>query len=224
MHWTKRSFSPTLYTNVASSYISICHIYQYHYITDLLYISAFHVLFLNGALRGPNQMAPLILLSNGLVAYPVGRRFMKNIPFDLHTIFCVMFYCAILAGSYDSFTHILQGSFTGTVTTYQSCSYPEELQWRHNERGVVSNQKPHDFLLNCLFKRRSNKTSKLRVTGLCEGNSPGPVNSPHKGPVTRKMFPLDDVSMGYVSDPLLPSHNKIQVWTMCIIIGLCRIL
>ena len=39
------------------------------------------------------------------------------------------------------------------------------------------------------------KTSKLRVTGLCAGNSPGPVNSPHKGPVTRKMFPFDDVIM-----------------------------
>ena len=32
-------------------------------------------------------------------------------------------------------------------------------------------------------KRRSNKTSKLRVTGLCE----------HKRPVMRKKFPLDDV-------------------------------
>ena len=30
---------------------------------------------------------------------------------------------------------------------------------------------PHDCLLNGLFKRRSNKTSKLRVIGLCEGNS-----------------------------------------------------
>ena len=37
------------------------------------------------------------------------------------------------------------------------------------------------------------KISKLRVTGLCAGNSPGPVNSPHKGPVTQKMFPFDDV-------------------------------
>ena len=27
------------------------------------------------------------------------------------------------------------------------------------------------------------------------GNSPGPVNSPHKGPVTQKMFPFDDVIM-----------------------------
>ena len=28
------------------------------------------------------------------------------------------------------------------------------------------------FLLNCLFRHRSKKTSELRVTGLCEGNSP----------------------------------------------------
>ena len=43
------------------------------------------------------------------------------------------------------------------------------FQWRHNERDGVSN---HDCLLNCLFRRRSKKTWKLRVTGLCEGNSP----------------------------------------------------
>ena len=42
---------------------------------------------------------------------------------------------------------------------------------------------------------RPKKTSKLRVTGLCAGNSPGPVNSPHKGPVTRKKFPFDDAIM-----------------------------
>ena len=44
------------------------------------------------------------------------------------------------------------------------------LQWRHNERDGVSNHQPHDCFLNCLFRRRSTKTSKLRVTGLCEGN------------------------------------------------------
>ena len=36
----------------------------------------------------------------------------------------------------------------------------------------VSNHQPHDCLLNRLFRRRSKKTSKLRVTGLCEENSP----------------------------------------------------
>ena len=47
------------------------------------------------------------------------------------------------------------------------------LQWRHNRRDSISNDQPRDCLLNRLFRRRSKKTSKLRVTGLCAGNSPG---------------------------------------------------
>ena len=31
---------------------------------------------------------------------------------------------------------------------------------------------PHDCLLNRWFRHRSKKTSKLHITGLCEGNSP----------------------------------------------------
>ena len=69
------------------------------------------------------------------------------------------------------------------------------LHWHHNDHDSVSNHQPHGCLLNRLFRRRSKKTPKLCVTGLCAGNSPGPVNSPHKGPVTRKMFPFDDVIM-----------------------------
>ena len=67
------------------------------------------------------------------------------------------------------------------------------LQWRHNERHAVSNNQCLDCLLRRLFRRKSQKTSKLSVTGLCEGIHPWLVNSPHKGPVTRKMFPFDDV-------------------------------
>ena len=72
---------------------------------------------------------------------------------------------------------------------------PTPLQLRHNDHDGVSNHQPHGCLLNRAFGRRSKKTSKLRATGLCAGNSSWPVNSPHKGPVTRKMFPLDDVIM-----------------------------
>ena len=64
------------------------------------------------------------------------------------------------------------------------------LQWRHNERDGVSNHQPHNYLLNRLFMHRSKNKWKFSVTGLCEGNS-----SPHKGPVTRKMFPFDDIIM-----------------------------
>ena len=75
------------------------------------------------------------------------------------------------------------------------CDKHMSLHWRHNDHDGVSNHQPHGCLLNRLFRRRSKKTSKLRITGLCAGNSPRPVNSPHKGPVTRKMFPFDDVIM-----------------------------
>ena len=50
-----------------------------------------------------------------------------------------------------------------------------EHQWaslrRHNGRDCVSNHQPHDCLLNRLFGRSFKKTAKVRVTGLCAGNS-----------------------------------------------------
>ena len=46
------------------------------------------------------------------------------------------------------------------------------LPWRHDKRDGISNHQCIGCLLNRLFRRRSEKTSKLRVTGLCEGNPP----------------------------------------------------
>ena len=47
------------------------------------------------------------------------------------------------------------------------------LQWRHNALDGVSNHQPQHCLLSRLFGRKSEKTSKLRVTDLCAGNSSG---------------------------------------------------
>ena len=52
---------------------------------------------------------------------------------------------------------------------------PITLQWRRNKHDCVSNHRRLYCLFNRLFR--------------------SPVNSPHKGPVTRKMFPFDDVIM-----------------------------
>ena len=60
-------------------------------------------------------------------------------------------------------SHILAWNGEGT----------DSLQWRHNGHDSVSNHQPNDCLLNRLFRRRSKKTSKLRVTGLYGGNSHG---------------------------------------------------
>ena len=70
------------------------------------------------------------------------------------------------------------------------------LQWRHNERDGVSNHQHLDCLLNRLFSCRSNKTSKLCVTGLCEGESIGDQWTPlTKGHYRYKKFPFHNVIM-----------------------------
>ena len=59
------------------------------------------------------------------------------------------------------------------TTHYKPWYSIHTLRWRHNDHAGVSNHQPHGCLLNRLFRRKSKKTSKLRVTGLCAGNSPG---------------------------------------------------
>ena len=60
------------------------------------------------------------------------------------------------------------------------------IQWRHNERHGVSNHQH----LDCLqIKSHQSSASLAFVRGIHRW----PVNSAHKGPITRQMFPLDDV-------------------------------
>ena len=56
------------------------------------------------------------------------------------------------------------------------------LQWRRL-----------DCLLNRLFRRRSKKHQSSGALTIVSGIHGWPVNSPYEGPVTRKMFPFDDV-------------------------------
>ena len=78
------------------------------------------------------------------------------------------------------------------------------LQWRHNKRHGVSNQRRLDCLLNRLFRRTS------------------PVDSPHEGPVTRKKFPFDDAFMFHsymyclkvYIEPLVKTNNYYRTMDM----------
>ena len=59
--------------------------------------------------------------------------------------------------------------------------------------------------------------SSASLAFVCAGNSPEPVNSSHKWPVTRKMFPFDDVIMssGYWSlvQNIAPSQDRFTIYT-----------
>ena len=97
------------------------------------------------------------------------------------------------------------------------------LQWHHNEHDGISNHQPYRSLLNGLFRCRSKKTSKLRVTGLCACNSPGTGEFP-----TQMASNTENVSISWrhherlwILWPLLQrTMKKWTLWTwldyMCI--------
>ena len=67
-------------------------------------------------------------------------------------------------------------------------------QWRHNERDSVSNHLRLDCLSGTDQRNHQSSASLAFVRGIHRW----PVNSPHKGPVTQKMFPFDDVIMCFL--------------------------
>ena len=62
------------------------------------------------------------------------------------------------------------------------------------------------IVYSTVYADKWNKASKLLITGLCAGIHRWPVNSPHKWPVTRKIFPIDDVIMSSVIHNLAACH------------------
>ena len=72
------------------------------------------------------------------------------------------------------------------------------LQWRHNDHDGVSNHQPYDFYSLVYSDADQKKHQSFASLAFVRGIHRGPVNSPHKGPVTRKMFPFDDVIMSFL--------------------------
>ena len=70
-------------------------------------------------------------------------------------------------------TWIIQScySMVQCIWLHLAQQWQKSLQWRHNERAVISNHRLLDCLLNRLFRYRSKETSKFHIICLCEGNS-----------------------------------------------------
>ena len=72
----------------------------------------------------------------------------------------------------------------------------KHIMWRHNGRDAVSNHKPHDCLSNRIYSGPDKKKHQSYASlASMRGIHRWPVNSLNKWPVTRKMFPFDDVIM-----------------------------
>ena len=105
------------------------------------------------------------------------------------------------------------------MNMYIKWIHRETLQWRGNEHDGVSNHQPYDCLLNRLFRCRSKKTSKLRVTGLCAGNSPVTGEFP-----AQKASYAENVFIWWRHHVLLSPHrNKAQQNRVCISCSTCKL-
>ena len=67
------------------------------------------------------------------------------------------------------------------------------LRWRHNEFDDVSNHQPHNLIYNVYSGADQRKHQSSASLAFVRWIHRWAVNSPHKWPVTRKMFPFDDV-------------------------------
>ena len=85
-------------------------------------------------------------------------------------------------------------------TNHHSCAISSlyrinTLQWRHNGRDSVSKTSltiVYSAVYSDADQRKHQSSASLAFV---QGIHRGPVNSPHKWPVTRKMFLFDDVIM-----------------------------
>ena len=89
---------------------------------------------------------------------------------------------------------LIRTLFVGKISHIVKDCFPP-LRWCYNGGDSVSNHQPHDCLLTVYSGADQSKHQSSASLAFVWGIHRGPVNPPHKWPVTRKMFPFDDVIM-----------------------------
>ena len=104
--------------------------------------------------------------------------------------------------------HFAKHLFHGKWCLLTHISYlGSTLQWHHSECVGVSNHQPHDCYPNVYSRRRSMKTSKLRITGLCVENSPVTGEFP-----AQRASNVKNVSIWWRHDELTVIRHWFRYW------------
>ena len=134
---------------------------------------------------------PVIWLMDPLIISGFPLQMMRNF-----VIKCVVTNCCANSGvAADSIrqcdVNLNKQEVWGSVTHWLLCYWINTLLTVTTLNHYSDVKSPASrLLLNRLFRRRSKKTLKLRVTGLCERNSPAIGEFPAQMAVTRKLFHL----------------------------------
>ena len=95
---------------------------------------------------------------------------------------------------------------------------PQSLRWRQNGCDGVSNHQPHDCLPD---QSKHQSSASLAFVWVIHRS---PVNSPHKWPVTRKMFPFDDGIMMRIPDVCIFLLQNAALWDSFVMhCGICEL-
>ena len=130
-----------------------------------------------------------------------------------HPCDCISIYSCIIQSASQGLGFRMKQEKKGTTCQHDLSA----LQWRHNERDSVSNHQPHECLLYGLFRRRYQSSASLAFV---RGIHRWTVNSPHRGSVTRKIFPFDDVIMS--KRPCAANRKSGFTQPLSFIAQLCR--
>ena len=130
--------------------------------------------------------------------FTISWRKIRYITQDIKQYCCTLFCCRNTgsgAWRHQANTRITVLSFLMVLLWSSYPCFLWSLQWRHNGRDSVSNHHPHPCLLNVYSGADQRKHQSSASLAFVRGIHRWAVNSPHKWPVTRKMFPFDDVIM-----------------------------
>ena len=116
-----------------------------------------------------------------------------------------------------TFTHILCGvaslALGSSEITARELHYIDVIMrgdgiWNYRVSIVYST------VCSGVDQRKHQRSASLTFV---RGIHPGPVESPHKGPVTRKMFPVDDDIMNHYwyTQPATDRNNNDKTRTLC---------
>ena len=134
---------------------------------------------------------------------------MKYIQWNMHMVlFChvwLLYYFRM--DKYNLFVYIIISCFNGTAVILRSAqchSGNPEGHYGDVIKSAVASQITSLAIvyLTVFSKRRSKKHQSSASLAFVRGIHRSPANSPRKEPVTRKMFPFDDVIMIYLKSTI----------------------
>ena len=104
------------------------------------------------------------------------------------------------------------------------CNFCSEIIWWHYADVIMTTIAPQITSLTIVYSTiysgaDQSKHQSSASLAFVWGSHRGPVNSPHKWPVTRKMFPFDDVIMEFTTTS--PRGQWVKIWIVNPCILLC---